>query len=41
VPIYLIYYAVQPLPFALVLKQICFDTVGVVLLGITVAAVNK
>ncbi len=41
VPIYLIYYAVQPLPFALVAKQICFDTVGLVLLGITVAAVNK
>jgi hypothetical protein len=40
-PTYLIYYAVQPLPGALVTKQIVFDTVGVVLLGIVVAWLSK
>lgn len=41
VPMYLIYYAIQPMPFDLVLKQIVFDTIGVVIMGITAAAVNK
>jgi uncharacterized membrane protein len=37
VPTYLIYYAVQPMPVALVVKQIVFDGVLVVLLGWLVA----
>ena len=37
IPIYLIYYAVQPMPGMMVAKQIAFDTVGVVLMGIAVA----
>ncbi len=37
VPTYLIYYAVQPMPGALVGKQIVFDGLLVVLLGIAVA----
>ena len=36
VPTYLIYYAVQPMPGAMVAKQIVFDAVGVVVLGIIV-----
>ena len=38
---YLIYYAVQPMPGMLVLKQIIFDTIGVILMGIVVAWLNK
>ena len=41
VPLYLIYYAVQPLPAILVVKQIIFDTVGTLCLGVVVAALNK
>jgi hypothetical protein len=37
VPTYLIYYAVQPLPGALVVKQIVFDAIGLIVLGIVVA----
>jgi uncharacterized membrane protein len=37
VPTYLIYYAVQPMPAALVVKQIVFDGVLMVLLGLLVA----
>jgi hypothetical protein len=37
IPGYLIYYAVQPLPAALVVKQIVFGTVGMLLLGVLVA----
>jgi hypothetical protein len=37
VPTYLIYYVVQPLPGSLPLKQIVFDTILVVLLGMLVA----
>jgi len=40
IPTYLIYYAVQPLPGAMVAKQIVFDTVAVVLLGIIAALLN-
>jgi hypothetical protein len=36
VPTYLIYYAVQPMPGATVAKQIVFDGVGLVVLGIIV-----
>lgn len=37
VPGYLIYYAVQPLPASLVVKQIVFGTVGMLLLGLLLA----
>jgi hypothetical protein len=40
-PMYLIYYAVQPMPGGVVAKQIVFDVIGVVLLGILVALVNR
>ena len=41
IPMYLIYYAVQPMPPALVYKQIVFDTLGVLLMGIVVAWLNR
>lgn len=37
VPIYMIYYVVQPMPGSLVVKQIVFDGILVVLLGVIVA----
>jgi hypothetical protein len=37
VPTYLIYFAVQPMPQALVIKQITFDSALMVILGIIVA----
>lgn len=41
VPIYIIYYVVQPLPSALVVKQIVFDTILVIILGLIVAFFYK
>ncbi|MGB8398343.1 hypothetical protein, partial [Bradyrhizobium sp.] len=41
IPMYLIYHVVTPVPFALALKQIVFDTVRVVLMGIVVAWINR
>jgi len=41
IPIYLIYFAVQPLPSDLVAQQIVFDTIAMVILGIVTAAVNR
>ena len=41
VPIYLIYYAVQPMPEMLVIKQIIYDTIGVIIMGIVVAFMNR
>ena len=40
IPGYLIYYAVQPLPAALVHKQMIFSTLGMLLLGVLVAWLN-
>ena len=37
VPTYLIYYSVQPLPGSLVLRQILYDGILVILLGVLVA----
>ncbi|TYT27168.1 hypothetical protein FZO89_13360 [Luteimonas viscosa] len=37
VPGYLVHYAVQPLPAALVAKQVLFGTLGMVLLGVLLA----
>ena len=41
IPTYMIYYAVQPTPEALVMKQIVLDTISMVILGIVAAAVNR
>lgn len=41
IPMYLIYYAVQPMPSALVYKQIVFDTLGNLVMGIVLAWLNK
>ncbi len=41
IPTYLIYYAVQPMTGALVAKQIVFDTIAVVVMGIVAAAINQ
>jgi len=37
IPTYLIYYAVQPMPGHLVAKQIVYDVIAVVIMGIVVA----
>lgn len=37
IPGYLIYYAVQPLPATLVLKQVAYGSIGMLLLGLLVA----
>ena len=41
IPMYLIYYAVQPMPGMLVAKQIVFDAIGMLLLGIVAAWINQ
>ena len=41
VPTYLIYYAVQPMPGAMVAKQIVFDGALVLLLGVLVAFLSR
>jgi Zn-dependent protease len=41
VPKFLIYWVVQPMPHVVALKQIGFDTIGIVLIGIVVAYLNK
>lgn len=41
IPIYLIYYVVMPFPLSLVIKQIIYDTIGVVILGAAVAWINR
>jgi len=41
IPGYMIYYAVQPMPEVLAVKQILFDTVGILLLGLLAAYVNR
>jgi hypothetical protein len=38
---YLTYYAVQPMPIALVIKQIIFEFIGSILVGLTAAFLNK
>ena len=38
---FLIYYAVEPIPGMLVAKQIIFDSIGVMLMGVVLAAINK
>lgn len=41
IPTYLIYYAVQPIPGALVAQQICLGTLACLVEGVVVAGVNK
>jgi len=41
IPTYLVYYVVQPYPSDLVALQIAYDTIGSIILGIVVAAVNR
>ena len=41
IPIYLIYYAVQPMPGAVVAKQIVFDVIAMVIMGVAVAWINR
>ena len=41
IPTYLIYYVVQPTPGMLVAKQIGFDLVRLLILGVVVAGMNK
>jgi len=41
VPIYMIYYAVQPMPGIHVVKQIIFDGAVTLILGVVVAFLNK
>lgn len=41
IPTYMIYYVVQPTPEALAIKQIGFETVGMVITGIVTAFMNR
>jgi hypothetical protein len=41
IPMYLIYYVVMPFPSDLVVKQIVFETIEKILLGIAVAWINR
>ncbi|MEO7673492.1 MAG: hypothetical protein ABIU09_05375 [Pyrinomonadaceae bacterium] len=41
VPLYLVYYAVQPMPGTLVVKQIALDSIIAILMGIVVAFISK
>jgi hypothetical protein len=41
IPTYLIYHVVTPVPLVLALKQIVFDTIRVVLMGIVLAWINR
>jgi hypothetical protein len=40
IPMFLIYYAVEPLPGMLVAKQLAFSTVQMLVLGVLVALLN-
>ena len=40
IPMYLIYYAVQRMPEALVAKQIVFDTSGYIVMGVVLPSVT-
>jgi hypothetical protein len=41
VPLYLIYHAVMPFPIALVFKQVLFDTLSLILVGIVIAWLHR
>ena len=41
IPTYLIYHVVTPIALAVVIKQIVFDTIRVVLMGVVLAWINR
>jgi hypothetical protein len=41
IPTYLIYHVVTPVPFALAIKQIIYDTIRVLLMGVVLAWINR
>ena len=41
IPLYLVYYAVQPMPGMLVAKQIVFDGIVMILMGVAVSLIIK
>jgi hypothetical protein len=41
IPMYLIYYAVQPWPGAVVVKQMVYDGISMLVLGVVVALLNQ
>jgi hypothetical protein len=41
IPTYLIYHVVTPVPLSLALKQIVYDTVRILLMGVVVAWINR
>ena len=41
IPMYLIYYVVMPFPSDLVAQQIVYDTIGVIVMGIVLAWINR
>lgn len=41
IPTYFIYYVVQPLPGELVVRQIIFDSIVVIILGLVAAVLNR
>lgn len=41
IPMYVIYYAVQPWPGEVVVKQIVYDTISVLIMGVVVALLNQ
>jgi len=41
IPMYLIYFAVQPMPSDVVAMQVAYDTIASIIMGIVVAAVNR
>ena len=41
IPTYLIYHVVTPVPLVLAIKQIVFDTIRVVLMGMVLAWINR
>jgi len=41
IPNYLIYYAVQPWPSGVVVRQIIYDVIGRLVMGVVVAAINQ
>ena len=41
IPMYMIYYAIEPMPGMLVAKQIVFDTIAMLINGLVAAFINK
>lgn len=41
IPMFLIYYAIQPMPGQMVAKQIAFDSIATIINGIVAAFINK